>query len=89
MRTYSRAAPRAVAGLTRVQAGLKSSLIMQEESTSQRARTLASDWYYLGRVRSFDEIATAINSLSPKKIVNHLRRAPPRDFNQPAIRRGV
>ena len=35
----------------RVQAGLKSSLIMQEESTSARAGTLASDWYYLGRVR--------------------------------------
>src|SRR5262249_31387105 len=39
----------------RVQAGLKSSLIMQEESTSARAGTLASDWYYLGRVRTFDE----------------------------------
>ncbi len=64
----------------RVQAGLKSSLIMQEESTSARARTLASDWYYLGRVRSFDEIAGEINDLSPKKIVKHLRRFPPRDF---------
>ena len=64
----------------RVQAGLKSSLIMQEESTSARAGSLASDWYYLGRVRSFDEIESAINSLSPKKIVDHLRRCPPRDF---------
>jgi predicted Zn-dependent peptidase len=64
----------------RVQAGLKSSLIMQEESTSARARTLASDWYYLGRVRSFDEIASAINGLSPRKIVNHLRRFPPKGF---------
>lgn len=64
----------------RVQAGLKSSLIMQEESTSARARTLASDWYYLGRVRSFDEIAAAINSLSPRKIVAHLRRHPPQNF---------
>ena len=35
----------------RVQAGLKSSVIMQEESTSARAGSLASDWYYLGRVR--------------------------------------
>ncbi len=46
----------------RVQAGLKSSLIMQEESTSARAGALASDWYYLGRVRSFDEIQAAINA---------------------------
>jgi predicted Zn-dependent peptidase len=64
----------------RVQAGLKSSLIMQEESTSARAGTLASDWYYLGRVRSFDEIESAINALTPRKIVDHLRRHPPSDF---------
>jgi predicted Zn-dependent peptidase len=64
----------------RIRAGLKSSLIMQEESTSSRAGTLASDWYYLGRVRTFDEIASAINGLSPEGIVAHLRRCPPRDF---------
>lgn len=64
----------------RVQAGLKSSLIMQEESTSARAGTLASDWYYLGRVRSFDEIESAINGLTPEGIVRHLHRCPSRDF---------
>jgi predicted Zn-dependent peptidase len=64
----------------RVQAGLKSSLIMQEESTSARAGALASDWYFLGRVRSLEEIQNAINSLTPRKIVNHLQRHPPRDF---------
>lgn len=64
----------------RVQAGLKSSLIMQEESTSARAGSLASDWYLLGRVRSFDEIEAAINNLSPDSIVRHLRQHPPRDF---------
>jgi predicted Zn-dependent peptidase len=64
----------------RVQAGLKSSLIMQEESTSARAGSLASDWYFLGRVRPFDEIQSAINSLTPRGIVDHLRRHPPRDF---------
>jgi predicted Zn-dependent peptidase len=64
----------------RVQAGLKSALIMQGESTSARAGSLASDWYYLGRVRSFDEIQSAVNALTPETIVNHLRRHPPRDF---------
>jgi predicted Zn-dependent peptidase len=64
----------------RIQAGLKSSLIMQEESTSARAGTLASDWYYLGRVRAPDEIQSAIDGLTPRKIVNHLRRYPPHDF---------
>jgi predicted Zn-dependent peptidase len=65
----------------RVQAGLKSSLIMQEESTSARAGSLASDWYYLGRVRSFDEIQSAINGLTPQKIVEHLHRHPPKDIS--------
>lgn len=64
----------------RLQAGLKSSLIMQEESTSARAGTLASDWYYLGRVRTPGEIHEAIDGLTPRKIVGHLRRCPPRDF---------
>jgi predicted Zn-dependent peptidase len=64
----------------RVQAGLKSSLIMQEESTSARAGTLASDWYYLGRVRSFDEIQAAVNGLTPAGIVAHLREHPARNF---------
>jgi predicted Zn-dependent peptidase len=64
----------------RVRAGLKSSLIMQEESTSARAGTLASDWYYLGRVRTFDEIQGTINALTPDGITAHLRRHPPRNF---------
>jgi predicted Zn-dependent peptidase len=64
----------------RVQAGLKSSLIMQEESTSSRAGTLASDWYYLGRVRSFDEVKSAIDGLTPTSITKHVRRHPPKDF---------
>lgn len=64
----------------RVQAGLKSSVIMQEESTSARAGALASDFYYLGRIRPVDEIHQAIDSLSPEKIVEHVRRYAPRDF---------
>jgi predicted Zn-dependent peptidase len=64
----------------RVRAGLKSSLIMQQESTAARALSLASDWYYLGRVRSFDEIQSAVEALTPDSIVAHLRRSPPGDF---------
>jgi len=64
----------------RVRAGLKSSLIMQQESTSARALALASDWYNLGRVRSFDEIQNAIDELTPATILAHLRRLPPDDF---------
>src|SRR5207245_6481974 len=48
----------------RVQAGLKSSLIMQQESTSERAASIASDWYYVGRVRCYDELEAEINTVS-------------------------
>ncbi len=63
----------------RVQAGLKSSVIMQEESTSARAGALASEWYYLGRVRPLEEIQAAINTLTPDGIVRHVREFPPRN----------
>lgn len=66
--------------LERVQAGLKSALIMKEESTSARAGALAADWYHLGRVRSLDEIQKAIDGLTPTAIVAHLHRCPPREF---------
>jgi len=64
----------------RVQAGLKSTLIMREESTSARAGAMASDWYYLGRVRGLDEIQAAIDSLTPRRIVAHLKKMPPGEF---------
>lgn len=64
----------------RVRVGLKTSLIMQQESTSARAGSLASDWYNLGRVRSFDEIQSAIQTLSPASIHAHLERHPPQNF---------
>ncbi len=76
---------RLVEGITeeevqRVRAGLKSSVIMQEESTSARAGVLSSDWYYLGRVRSVEEIQQAIDTLTPESILAHVRRHPPQDF---------
>src|SRR5262249_27755924 len=64
----------------RVQVGLKSSLIKAEESTTSRAGTLASDWYFLGRVRPLEEVQWALNALTPQSIIDHLNRWPPKDF---------
>jgi len=66
--------------LQRVKAGLKAALIMRQESTSARAGALASDWYLLGRVRTMDEMQAAIDSLTPRHLIDHLRTCPPRDF---------
>jgi len=64
----------------RVRAGLKTSLIMQQESTSARAGSMASDWFYLNRVRTIDEIQAAIDGLTPTAILDHLDRYPAKDF---------
>jgi predicted Zn-dependent peptidase len=66
--------------IDRVKAGLKSSLIMQEESTSSRAGAIATDVYLLGRVRSFDEVQTAIDSLTPTAVLDYLEVFPVRDL---------
>ncbi len=65
----------------RVRVGLKTSLIMAQESTSSRALSLASDWYYLGRLRPFEEVESAVNGLTAKAILRHLERCPPRNFS--------
>jgi predicted Zn-dependent peptidase len=64
----------------RVQAGLKSAVIMQEESTSARAGALASDWYFLGRIRTLEEIQAAIDGLTPDGIAGYARQYPPREL---------
>jgi predicted Zn-dependent peptidase len=57
--------------LETMRAGLKSSLIMQQESSMSRSGALASDWFYLGRVRSLDEIAAALDALSPETVAGY------------------
>ena len=57
--------------LETMRAGLKSSLVMQQESSMSRSGALASDWYYLGRVRSLDEISAALDALTPESVGSH------------------
>lgn len=52
--------------------GLKSSLIMSGESTSARAGSIASDYYLLGRVRTFEEIKEKIEGVTLDRLNNFL-----------------
>ena len=54
--------------LQRCKARAKSSLIMQQESTTSRASSLARDMYHLGRVVSLDEINDRINRLTTSQV---------------------
>jgi predicted Zn-dependent peptidase len=66
--------------LDRLKARIKSSLIMQQESTSSRSGALARDWYHLSRARTLDEIGRLVDQLSAETINTFLKANPPRDL---------
>jgi predicted Zn-dependent peptidase len=66
--------------LDRLKARVKSGLIMQQESSSARAASVAREWYHLGRVRSMEEIGQLVESLSCDSLGRYLAANPPGDF---------
>jgi predicted Zn-dependent peptidase len=60
--------------------GLKSSLILQSESSSSRAGRIGGDYYILGRVRSLEEIGEKIEATSINSVLSFLRRNRFKDF---------
>ena len=68
------------AELDRLKARIKSSLVMQQESSPARSVALAGDWYYLSRVQTIEELKRVIDSLTCASINDYLAAHPPRDF---------
>jgi predicted Zn-dependent peptidase len=66
--------------LARLKARIKSSLIMQQESSSSRSGSIARDWYHLGRVRTLDELSRLLDELSCDSINSFLASHPPGNF---------
>jgi len=66
--------------IARAKVGLKSSLILQSESSSSRAGAIGSDYYMLGRVRSLDEIKGKIEQTSVDSVLDFLRDNKFKDF---------
>ena len=66
--------------LSRLKARIKSSLIMQQESSSSRSGAIARDWYHLGRVRTLDEVSRLLDALTCQSINTFLAANPPQDF---------
>ncbi len=65
-----------------VKVGLKTALLMQEDSSMTRAASIASDWFYLGRVRTLEEIEAAVNALTPKSILEYAKKYAPKQITQ-------
>jgi predicted Zn-dependent peptidase len=66
--------------LQRCKARAKSSLIMQQESTTSRASSLARDMYHLGRVVTLDEINAQIDSLTTSQVREFVIEHTPRSM---------
>ncbi len=62
--------------MQRAKVGLKTSLIMQGESTSARSGGIAGDFFLLNRVRELDEIRDKIESLSIANVEGVLQANP-------------
>jgi len=58
--------------LSRCKAQAKSSLIMQQESTSARASSIASDWFQLQRVQSLEEIHQRVEQVTVNDVGHFL-----------------
>ncbi len=68
------------AELERAKIGLKSSTIMQGESTSSRCGAIAHDWWMRGRLRTLDEIKAAIDAVTVDRVNAYLKKNPPGPF---------
>jgi len=66
--------------LQRAKVGLKTSLIMQAESTSARSSSIAADHFLLGRVRELAEIREKIEALSVDSVLKFLQKDSFEDF---------
>jgi len=66
--------------IKRAKVGLKSSLVLQSESSSNRAAGTGGDYYMLGRVRSLDEIKSKIERTTVNSVLEFLRRNQFKDF---------
>lgn len=62
--------------LQRCQARAKSSLIMQEESTTARAAAMVRDWFHLQKVVPLEEIRQKVDSITLDAIRGYIERHP-------------
>ena len=67
--------------LDRLKIQIRSSLVMQQESSRSRAGSIAGDWFHLGRARSLAEVTELINGLTVDRLNEFVRNNPFGNFN--------
>lgn len=71
--------------LQRAKVGLKTSLIMQGESTSARSSAIGRDYFLLGHIRELEEIRERIESLRVSDVLDYLNQYPFLDYTVTTI----
>ena len=66
--------------LDRLKARIKTGLIMQQESSSSRSISMASDWHLLGKVRTLEQLSTLLDEVETTSINKYLEENPPQNF---------
>ncbi len=67
--------------LERVKARVTAGLVMQQESSTSRADSLAGQWYHLGRLRTIEEDLSRYDRLTVSLLEDWLAARPPRDLS--------
>ncbi len=67
--------------LDRLKVRIKSSLVMEQESSAARSNQIASDWFHLGRVPSRNEVCMEIDALSCQSLFDHFHQHAPKNFS--------
>lgn len=62
--------------LERAKVDLKTRVIMQSESSSGRASSIASDWWNLKRIRTTEEVKDAIEQITEERLVEYAKKHP-------------
>ncbi len=66
--------------MNRLRTRVKTSLVMEQESSISRSSQIASDWLHLGRVPKQGEVLAEIESLTEASMLDHFHRYPPRNW---------
>lgn len=66
--------------LSRLKSRVKSSLILEQESSSARSSQIATDWFYLGRIVPRQEVLGEIEALTCESLLDHYQQFPPKGW---------
>ncbi len=67
--------------LDRLKNRIKSSLVFEQESSAARSSQIASDWFYLGRVPTRDEVCAKVDALTSESLLEHFQSYSPKNFS--------